>query len=112
MAAGVDKCAGRVELLHGGEWGTVCDDEWNLRAGDVVCAQLDCGTALRVTGEAGDFVPGKGSIHISKLNCTGAERNLWECGTREHTDSNYCGHKEDAGVVCLGMVQAHSKNQS
>uniref|UniRef100_A0A8B9GXF0 T-cell differentiation antigen CD6-like n=2 Tax=Astyanax mexicanus TaxID=7994 RepID=A0A8B9GXF0_ASTMX len=95
-------CAGRVELIENGEWGTVCDDEWDIRAANVVCAQLNCGTAVSVTGEGHVFGPGKGPIHISKLNCFGAESNLWQCHTQGHNESNYCGHKEDAGVVCSG----------
>ncbi|XP_036446226.1 T-cell differentiation antigen CD6-like [Colossoma macropomum] len=104
LAAGHDRCAGRVELMDDGRWGSVCDDDWNQRGGDVVCAQLGCGTAVEVTCEAKKFGPGTGPIHISKLNCTGKESNLWQCSAQKHEDSNYCGHKEDAGVVCSGST--------
>uniref|UniRef100_A0A096M1J3 SRCR domain-containing protein n=1 Tax=Poecilia formosa TaxID=48698 RepID=A0A096M1J3_POEFO len=93
-----DQCAGRVEVWKDGNWGTVCDDRWDLREAKVVCAQLGCGTALRVTGQNGLFPPGSGPIHLDELNCTGNEQNLWFCpGVQENSD---CGHKEDAGVVC------------
>ncbi|XP_014832978.1 PREDICTED: antigen WC1.1-like [Poecilia mexicana] len=93
-----DQCAGRVEVWKDGNWGTVCDDRWDLREAKVVCAQLGCGTALRVTGQNGLFPPGSGPIHLEELNCTGNEQNLWFCpGVQENSD---CGHKEDAGVVC------------
>lgn len=105
LIGGVDRCAGRVELFGPGGWGSVCDDGWDLKGGNVVCAQLGCGTALRVMGEAGDFVAGSGPIHISHINCSGTERNLWQCGTEMNRGRNYCGHKEDASVVCSGTNQ-------
>ncbi|KAI5106460.1 antigen WC1.1-like, partial [Silurus meridionalis] len=101
LIGGKDRCAGRVELFSTGGWGTVCDDGWDLNGGNVVCAQLGCGTALKVMGENGDFDPGSGPIHISHLNCSGTEKNLWQC-TGLQKDRNYCGHKEDAAVVCSG----------
>lgn len=100
LAGGTDRCAGRVELWRNGRWGTVCDDQWDLRDANVVCAQLGCGYALNVTGQGGSFPPGRGPIHLDDMNCTGKEENLWECPATQ--DENDCGHKEDAGVVCSG----------
>ncbi|XP_067304406.1 uncharacterized protein [Pseudorasbora parva] len=97
---GRDRCAGRVELLFSGQWGTVCDDDFNIKSGQVVCAQLRCGSAIRVNASEA----GSGVIHISKMKCNGTERNIWECGPINNTDS-YCGHKEDAGVVCSESVE-------
>ncbi|KAM8841372.1 T-cell differentiation antigen CD6-like isoform 2-T2 [Spinachia spinachia] len=98
LAAGADRCAGRVELWTEAGWGTVCDDHWDLRDADVVCGQLGCGYALSVAGQGGPFAPGRGPIHLDELNCTGGEENLWTCPAAQ--GENDCGHKEDAGVVC------------
>ncbi|KAF3834265.1 hypothetical protein F7725_025469 [Dissostichus mawsoni] len=96
LAGGSGRCAGRVELWRNGEWGTVCDDQWDLRDADVVCAQLGCGYALRRL-----LPPGRGPVHRDELNCTGREESLWDCpASQEESD---CGHKEDAGVVCSEM---------
>ncbi|XP_013376979.1 PREDICTED: macrophage scavenger receptor types I and II isoform X2 [Chinchilla lanigera] len=31
---------GRVEVFHEGQWGTICDDHWEIRAGSVICRSL------------------------------------------------------------------------
>ena len=109
LAGGTDRCAGRVELWRDGRWGTVCDDQWDLRDADVVCGQLGCGYALNVTGQGGPFPSGRGPIHLDELNCTGKEGNLWACPAT-HNDTD-CGHKEDAGVICSGHKTLHSHSQ-
>ncbi|XP_016313765.1 T-cell differentiation antigen CD6-like isoform X2 [Sinocyclocheilus anshuiensis] len=101
LFGGRDHCAGRVELLHSGNWGTVCDDDFDINSGHVVCTQLRCGRAIRLDF----FGPGTGPIHISQMKCNGSESSLWECSSINTTASNYCGHKEDAGVVCSESVE-------
>uniref|UniRef100_A0A8C3SR74 Soluble scavenger receptor cysteine-rich domain-containing protein SSC5D n=1 Tax=Chelydra serpentina TaxID=8475 RepID=A0A8C3SR74_CHESE len=98
LANGPSRCAGRVEVLHNQQWGTVCDDSWDLQDAGVVCRQLGCGTALSAPGKA-HFGRGSDRILLDDVNCTGTEAALTECRARPWGDNN-CNHGEDAGVVC------------
>ncbi|XP_037696375.1 T-cell differentiation antigen CD6 isoform X2 [Choloepus didactylus] len=97
LADGGGPCAGRVEMLERGEWGSVCDDAWGLEDAHVVCRQLLCGWAVQALPGL-HFAPGQGPVHRDAVNCSGTEAYLWDCPGLP--GNQYCGHKEDAGVVC------------
>ncbi|XP_039477475.1 deleted in malignant brain tumors 1 protein-like isoform X1 [Oreochromis aureus] len=104
--SGSTRCSGRVEIYHRGSWGTICDDDWDLKDAAVVCRQLNCGTALSATTDA-HFGEGTGPIWLHYLVCAGTETSLRKCdhgGFRQQD----CGHHEDAGVICLGVRLAGS----
>ncbi|OPJ74121.1 T-cell differentiation antigen CD6 [Patagioenas fasciata monilis] len=96
LSGGRSQCEGRVELEQGGIWGTVCDDEWDVTDGDVVCRQLRCGWAVRVLTDSA-FGRGTGPILRDDVGCKGHEQHLGDCPAAPDHD---CSHKEDAGVVC------------
>uniref|UniRef100_A0A8C1LPQ2 SRCR domain-containing protein n=1 Tax=Cyprinus carpio TaxID=7962 RepID=A0A8C1LPQ2_CYPCA len=102
LVNGNNPCAGRVEVLHDGQWGTVCHRDWDITDAAVVCRELDCGTAVKATLNA-HFGQGSGSISMSNVYCSGSETALKDC----RSDSRYvqyCKHDHDAGVVCLGKL--------
>ncbi|CAO2583580.1 Deleted in malignant brain tumors 1 protein, partial [Lemmus lemmus] len=100
LANGSGRCSGRVEVFYHGQWGRVCDDQWDLREAHVVCRQLNCGRALEAPVEA-RFGDGPGEFLLDEMGCTGTESFLGQCphaGWHLHN----CGPGEDASVVCEG----------
>ena len=89
---------GRVEILHQGVWGTVCDDDWDDKAAKVACTSL---------GYPGVFAPldgkrvknGEGIIWFTDFQCNGSEISLHQCGTAG-AGTRRCYHSEDSGVIC------------
>ncbi len=96
---GSNPCTGRVEVYKDDQWGTVCDDDWDIADAAVVCRELSCGTAVKATHEA-HFGQGSGSILMGRVECSGSETALKDCGSQRFG----CTHNEDAGVVCSGKL--------
>lgn len=104
LVNGLNNCSGRVELFHDGQWGTVCDDNWDMKEANVVCHQLDCGEAKSAPGGA-HFGSGDGPIWWDDVHCTGTELSFSRC-IAKHWGENNCNHGEDAGVICSGRFMS------
>uniref|UniRef100_A0A8C1EIC9 SRCR domain-containing protein n=1 Tax=Cyprinus carpio carpio TaxID=630221 RepID=A0A8C1EIC9_CYPCA len=96
LVNGNNDCSGRVEILYNGQWGTVCDDDWDMKDAAVVCRQLGCGRADSAPGTA-HFGQGSGQIWLDEVG------SLTQCSHRG-LGTHDCNHGEDAGVVCSGML--------
>ncbi|KFV90035.1 Scavenger receptor cysteine-rich type 1 protein M130, partial [Eurypyga helias] len=103
LANGSTTCSGRVELLHGGTWGTLCDYHWNLPAANSLCQQLDCGVALLIP-DGQSFGKGNGSAWNGTFSCKSNGSHLRDCpvGVLGHEE---CPAGKDARVVCSGEQQ-------
>ena len=98
LVGGDNETEGRVEIYVQGQWGTVCDDHWDIREATVVCTQLGFLDAKSAETSA-EFGRGSEQIHLDDIHCTGSEDTLNNCPSRP-IGQHDCGHHEDAGVRC------------
>ena len=89
---------GRVEVYHNGQWGTVCDDGWDINDANVVCRQLGFSSAAFAPLLA-TFGQGSDPIWMTNIKCQGEEESLFNCAHAGWIVKN-CIHREDASVVC------------
>ena len=90
---------GRVEIKHRGQWGTVCDDSWDILDAHVVCRQLGYTEAVEVRSGTKFDGQSSGPILMDNVVCKGYESALSMCSFNGWLQTN-CVHEEDVGVVC------------
>ena len=87
-----------MEVYYNGEWGTVCDSRWDLNDAQVVCSELDYGTAIDAMHNA-FYGQGTGRYGITYVKCIGTEGTIRNC-SQYRWGYYYCSHSNDAGVRC------------
>ena len=86
-------------MYQNGEWGTVCDNGWDLNDAQVVCNELELGKAITATDRA-FYGEGRGRIWLRSLACVGTEWTIRNCSQSTWGIQYTCYHYEDAGVKC------------
>ncbi|XP_036591827.1 scavenger receptor cysteine-rich type 1 protein M130 [Trichosurus vulpecula] len=98
LVGGTKNCSGLVELRVHGQWGRVCDNNWNKDVAGVVCRQLGCPSPQNAVSwfDGSEEVE---QIWFNNIHCHGNESALWDC---EYNGwSNYaCGSQNHAKVIC------------
>jgi hypothetical protein len=78
-----------------GNFGPVCDDDWDNLDAIVVCRQLGFSSGMAYQGSRWGQVPT--DFVMDDVQCTRYETHLYQC-------ANSCGHNcaatEGAGVIC------------
>uniref|UniRef100_A0A4W3GJG2 SRCR domain-containing protein n=1 Tax=Callorhinchus milii TaxID=7868 RepID=A0A4W3GJG2_CALMI len=101
LESGGSRCDGRVEIYHNGTWGRLLDDSWNISDGDVICRQLNCGSAISVYNSS-QYGEGTGPVWINNVQCMGTETHIWNCPHSTVASSSWSS--SDVGVLRSGDI--------
>ena len=85
-------------MYYNGEWGTVCDDYWDIRDSQVVCSELGFGRVADAKYSA-YYGQGSGPVWLTSVHCDGTESTIRDCYHWGWGRGN-CGHNETVGVKC------------
>ncbi|CAC5422959.1 Neurotrypsin,Scavenger receptor cysteine-rich type 1 protein M130,Mucin-like protein,Hemicentin-1,Thrombospondin-2,Semaphorin-5A [Mytilus coruscus] len=91
---------GRLEVYYNNQWGTVCDDQFDVVDARVACRQLRYSTNDVEIYTAGG-ASSNAKIWMDDLRCTAGNMRLEDCRRNSWT-SNDCSHSEDIGIKCFG----------
>ncbi|XP_015764358.1 PREDICTED: deleted in malignant brain tumors 1 protein-like [Acropora digitifera] len=90
---------GRVEIFYNDQWGTICDDAWDIHDAHVVCRQLGFSRLAANASAKAYYGQGTGPIWMDDVACSGNESHLYDCKQRGWGSHN-CVHTEDSGAFC------------
>uniref|UniRef100_A0A8B9R1C7 SRCR domain-containing protein n=1 Tax=Anas platyrhynchos TaxID=8839 RepID=A0A8B9R1C7_ANAPL len=96
LVGGDSPCSGSVEVYDRDQWKAVCHSHFGAKAAEVVCRELQCGTALSVHGAA-QLGEGAGPVWDRELQCVGNESVLLFCPGDPRTA---CTHSNGTHVTC------------
>ena len=93
--------------LNNAEWGTICDDSWDIQDARVICRQLGYPDAVAAPLFA-RYGQGTGPIWLDNVQCLGNESDVFLCA---HNGISYhnCKHDEDASAECSGTYAQYHK---
>ena len=78
--------------------GPVCDDNWDIDDGHVVCRELGFHSAIEIT-KGSYFGHVYTDFTTNNVQCTGKESALEFC-QRQDKSKTFCSRREAAGVLC------------
>ena len=90
-------------MFFDGQWGTVCDDGFDVDEAQVICRTLGYGMVTSVHPSA-HFGQGSDPIWLDDVDYRGDESEITHCA-HLRLGSHNCAHSEDVGVVCGVSLQ-------
>lgn len=102
---GTERCSGRVEVYHSGQWGKVCNNNWRNEEAAVVCKELGCGSPKK-SQESFNF--GDSGLRGYTSRCSGNVSSIAQCSLQEYPGTcqgvslSCSGKTQKTGIYCTG----------
>ncbi|XP_039230208.1 uncharacterized protein LOC6532617 isoform X3 [Drosophila yakuba] len=109
LEGGRNSNEGRLEVKHHGVWGSVCDDDFNLKSAQVACNSMGFFGPARI--EKNIFGNGNGPIWLDQVMCFGNESSIDQCNHWNWGEHN-CNHTEDVALHCSAGPPPRSQKYS
>uniref|UniRef100_A0A8B9T3F9 SRCR domain-containing protein n=1 Tax=Anas platyrhynchos TaxID=8839 RepID=A0A8B9T3F9_ANAPL len=103
LVGGDSPCSGSLEVHDRDQWKDVCHSHFSAKAAEVVCRELQCGTALSVHGAA-QLGEGASPVWDRELQCVGNESILSFCPTGTPKDKAWF-RLVNGSRACEGRVE-------
>ena len=104
LAGGASTSEGRLEILFGGRWGSICENGWGAKSAEVVCRELGFNRPVRRT-VGSQYIYSGGSddapVWLDDVQCEGDEQRLGDC-PHGPLGTHTCTHEHDIGIICTG----------
>jgi len=97
LVGGGSESKGRLEVLHNGVWGTVCEDYFTATTAHVICKMLGLVTGSKIDNH--DYTTSLGPIWLDDVRCIGTETDIVQCSHNGWGIHN-CQHRQDVAVSC------------
>ena len=110
LVGGGNPRVGRLEVFHGTQWGTVCDDGFTDADARVVCYSLGFGYVGRKV-DINLYGVGDGLIWLNRINCWETEEYVGKCSHGGWKVQN-CSHRQDVAVSCIDNSSAANVDDS
>ncbi|KAL4239223.1 CD5 molecule-like [Mactra antiquata] len=110
LVDGPTNTSGRVEIYHGGHWGTICGYRgFDSRNADVICRMLGIDNNKAIAYPYAFYGEGYQPIMVSNVKCDGSEPDISACTSDpwvvKGVPYSSCTHRYDVGVNCDGVTQ-------
>lgn len=93
VVSGSNRCNGRVEVFHEGQWKRACASDWGRDEAAVICQEIRCGTPIIQT-DMPYFGEARHLLGV-KTTCSGNETSLSQCTLKDFKETCV-----DATVFC------------
>nr|NP_001163393.2 tequila, isoform F [Drosophila melanogaster]ACZ94664.2 tequila, isoform F [Drosophila melanogaster] len=109
LEGGRNSNEGRLEVKHHGVWGSVCDDDFNLKSAQVACNSMGFFGPAKI--EKNIFGNSNGPIWLDQVMCFGNETSIDQCNHWNWGEHN-CNHTEDVALHCSAGPPPRSQRYS